>query len=69
MLVYIGLEDDVCPPETGFAVHAALRCAKELIATPHCAHDAGAHWVAARVEELLAERLQPVRLAAVEGVA
>lgn len=69
MLVYIGLEDDVCPPETGFAVHAALQCPKELIATPHSAHDAGAHWVNARVEEFLAEQLRPVAVVAMEGVA
>jgi cephalosporin-C deacetylase len=69
MLVYIGLEDDVCPPETGYAVHAALRCAKQLIVTPHSAHDAGAHWVNARVEAFLAKQLQPVPVAAVEVVA
>lgn len=69
MLVYIGLEDDVCPPETGFAVHAAMRCEKELIATPHCAHDAGAHWVGARVREFLAQHLQPASLVEAGGVA
>lgn len=69
MLVYIGLEDDVCPPETGFAVHAALQCPKELIATPHSAHDAGAHWVSSRVEAFLAQQLRPVPVIAFEGVA
>lgn len=67
MLLYIGLEDDVCPPETGFAVYDALQCSKELIATPHSAHDAGAHWVDARVEEFLAEHLQPVPVVAPIG--
>lgn len=59
MLVYIGLEDDVCPPETGFALHAAMRCEKRLIATPRCAHDAGAHWVSADVKSFLAGHLSP----------
>lgn len=59
MLVYIGLQDDVCPPETGFAVHAAIPGEKRLIATPRCAHDAGAHWVGAQVETFLADHLSP----------
>jgi cephalosporin-C deacetylase len=59
MLVYIGLEDDVCPPETGFAVYRAIGSEKELHAAPRCAHDAGAHWVSARVETFLAHHLRP----------
>jgi cephalosporin-C deacetylase len=59
MLVYIGLEDDVCPPETGLAVYEAMTCPKELIATPRCAHDAGAYWVNKKVEEFLAAHLRP----------
>jgi cephalosporin-C deacetylase len=59
MLVYIGLEDDVCPPETGYALHDALTCPKQLIATPRAAHDAGAYWVDAKVKEFLAAHLQP----------
>lgn len=66
MLVYIGLEDDVCPPETGYAVFRALTCEKELVATPRCAHDAGAYWVNARVERFLAEHLRPVPVATAE---
>lgn len=69
MLVYIGLEDDVCPPETGFAVYAALQCSKELIATPRSAHDAGAHWVNSKVQAFLAEQLEPVPVIAMEPVA
>jgi cephalosporin-C deacetylase len=69
MLLYIGLEDDVCPPETGFAVYSALQCSKELIATPRCAHDAGAHWVTAKVQAFLAEQLKPSPVVAVEPVA
>ena len=59
MLVYLGLEDDVCPPETGFALFEALRCPKELYAYEHCAHDAGSYWAMGRVERFLARHLQP----------
>ncbi len=58
-LVYIGLEDDVCPPETGYALMNALTCPKELHATPRCGHDAGRYWEAARVQAFLAEHLRP----------
>jgi cephalosporin-C deacetylase len=59
MLVYIGLEDDVCPPETGYALVHAMTCPVELIATPRCAHDAGRKWVMPRVEAFLNEHLRP----------
>jgi cephalosporin-C deacetylase len=61
MLLYVGLRDDVCPPETGFAVHEALTCAKELHTYEGCAHDAGNFWEAPRVQAFLAEHLQPAR--------
>ncbi|MDP8923382.1 MAG: acetylxylan esterase [Chloroflexota bacterium] len=57
--VYIGLEDDVCPPETGYAVYNAMTCPKELVATPRCAHDAGRYWVMPKVHAFLAEHLRP----------
>jgi cephalosporin-C deacetylase len=57
MLVYIGLEDDVCPPETGFAVHEAMTCEKELLTFERCGHDAGHHWVMEKVEAFLARHL------------
>ncbi|MEZ4571087.1 MAG: acetylxylan esterase [Thermomicrobiales bacterium] len=45
MLVYIGLEDDVCPPETGYALVESMKnCQVDLHAHEHCAHDAGAYW-------------------------
>lgn len=60
MLVYIGLEDDVCPPETGFAlVRAMNNCDVQLHAHEQCAHDAGAHWEMSAVEAFLAEHLRP----------
>jgi cephalosporin-C deacetylase len=61
MLTYIGLEDDVCPPETGFAVHEAMKCEKELLTYEHCGHDAGNHWAMERVEAFLAGHLGVAR--------
>lgn len=60
MLVYIGLEDDVCPPETGYTLVNAMRNTQvELHARARCAHDAGAHWVMQDVEAFLARHLRP----------
>lgn len=59
MLVYIGLVDDVCPPETGFALYDALACPKQIHTYPRCAHDAGAYWQGAQVAAFLAEHLRP----------
>jgi len=59
MLVNIGLEDDVCPPQTGYAVYDAMTCPKDLHAYPRCAHDAGSYWHAAKVDAFLREHLQP----------
>ncbi len=59
MLVYIGLADDVCPPETGYALYRALSCPKELLAYPRCAHDAGSYWAMPKVKAFLAEHLSP----------
>lgn len=59
LLIYIGLEDDVCPPETGYALYDALTCPKELHAAPRCAHDAGNFWEMAKVEAFLAAHLRP----------
>jgi cephalosporin-C deacetylase len=59
MLIYVGLGDDVCPPETGFDLEAAMTCPTELHAYPRCAHDAGNYWEAANVEAFLAGHLHP----------
>jgi len=59
MFVYIGLEDDVVPPETGYALVEAMNCPKTLHASERCAHDAGRFWVMSMVESFLAEQLQP----------
>jgi cephalosporin-C deacetylase len=59
MMVYIGLNDDVCPPETGYAVYNAIAGPKELHAQPRSAHDAGRFWVMPKVEAFLAKHLKP----------
>jgi len=59
MMIYLGLEDDVCPPETGFAVYDALGAKKELHSYPRCGHDAGIHWVMPKVTDFLALHLSP----------
>lgn len=66
MLVHIGLEDDVCPPETGYAAYRAMTCPKELHPYPRCAHDAGAHWESRRVAAFLAQQLRPATLTTAE---
>jgi cephalosporin-C deacetylase len=59
MLVNIGLEDDVCPPETGFAVAKAMTNARvDLQVYPDCAHDAGSAFHARLVAEFLARHLR-----------
>lgn len=59
MFVYIGLADDVIPPESGYAVVDAMTCPVELLARARCGHDAGKFWAMARVESFLAEHLHP----------
>ncbi|MEN9933795.1 MAG: hypothetical protein RLZZ387_374 [Chloroflexota bacterium] len=59
MLIYLGLGDDVCPPETGYALQAALTCPTELHVYPRCAHDAGIYWEMPQVEQFLARHLRP----------
>jgi len=58
-LVYLGMEDDVCPPETGFAVYAALPEPKQLLTYERCAHNAGLRWVIPKVEAFLDGHLKP----------
>lgn len=64
MLVYLGLQDDICPPETGFALFERLGSEKQLITTDGAAHDAGAHWADAQVRAFLARHLTPREVAA-----
>ena len=59
ILIYIGLADDVCPPETGYNLYDALGGPKKLLTYPRSAHDAGAYWAMPKVEAFLARYLAP----------
>jgi len=59
MFVYLGLQDDVCPPETGMALYESLRGPKELRTYDGCGHDAGDYWAAPLVADFLATHLMP----------
>ncbi len=60
IVVNIGLQDDVCPPETGFAVFRAIGSTdKTLYPYANCMHDAGSFWHAAIVDEFFSQRLRP----------
>jgi cephalosporin-C deacetylase len=59
IIVNIGLQDDVCPPETGFAMFREIRSAdKKLYTYDNCMHDAGSFWHAAIVDEFFARHLR-----------
>ncbi len=64
IIVNIGLRDDVCPPETGYAVFDQIGgTEKKLYAYENCAHDAGSgvgH--AGVIDEFMASHLAPVRV-------
>ncbi|MFD9889872.1 acetylxylan esterase [Amycolatopsis sp. NPDC059027] len=59
ILVYLGMEDDVCPPETGFSVFRLLPEPKTLLTYERCAHHAGLRWVVPEVEKFLDGFLEP----------
>lgn len=58
VLIYLGLEDDVCPPETGFALHRELATSKKLLTYPQCGHDAGLPEVLGEIETFLDTHLK-----------
>lgn len=61
ILVNIGLNDDVCPPETGYAVFNAIGTTeKKLYPYPGHGHDAGSYQHEAIVEAFFREKLRPV---------
>lgn len=65
--VYLGLRDDVCPPETGFALADALPVNVELHAYEGSGHDAGLPWIATEIDEFLDRHLRPAGTAAREA--
>jgi cephalosporin-C deacetylase len=40
-LISLGLKDDICPPQTGYALVNALTCPKEVRVYPNAAHEGG----------------------------
>ena len=62
MLIYAGLCDDVCPPETAFALKEALPGEVTLHTYDRCGHDAGNYWEMRNVEAFLAEHLRPAKV-------
>jgi cephalosporin-C deacetylase len=61
-LVHLGLRDDVCPPETGYAVYRRLAGPKQLRTYARSAHDAGRRLVEPEISEFIAGFLRPVEV-------
>lgn len=59
LLIYIGLADDICPPETAFNLRDTLRGDVTFHSYPGSGHEAGVYWEMAKVEAFLAGHLQP----------
>ena len=60
IIVSLGLQDDVCPPETGFALFREIGSVeKKLYTYDNCMHDAGSAWHAAIVGAFMLEHLRP----------
>ncbi len=61
IIVNLGLKDDVCPPETGFALFDEISSGEKFLYTyEDCAHDAGQFVGQAEITNaFLAERLNP----------
>ncbi len=60
IIVNIGLQDDVCPPETGYAEYREIASTnKKLYTYDNCMHDAGSFWHAAIVDEFFGAHLRP----------
>lgn len=60
IIVNIGLNDDVCPPETGYAVYERIGSAeKKLYTYDRHGHDGGNYHHAAIVSRFFQEKLQP----------
>jgi cephalosporin-C deacetylase len=59
MLIYVGLADDVVPPETAYDLAKAMTCPLEINDYARCGHDAGIYWEMPNVEAFLARHLKP----------
>ena len=63
IIVNIGLQDNVCPPETGYAVFDRIGSSdKKLYAYDGYAHDANSYSHEAVISAFFQEKLQPVQL-------
>ena len=63
-LIYAGLNDDVCPPETAFDLVKVMHPDVVFHTHERCGHDAGNYWEMAEVEAFLAKYLKPVPVTA-----
>ncbi len=59
LLLHIGLMDDICPPETAYALARRLECDLTFHQFAGCGHEAGRYWETPVLEAYLAERLKP----------
>ncbi|MDE2686992.1 MAG: acetylxylan esterase [Chloroflexota bacterium] len=60
IIMNIGLQDNVCPPETGYALHNAIASSdKQLYAYDGHGHEAGRYKHTAITNEFFAKHLQP----------
>jgi cephalosporin-C deacetylase len=60
-LLSIGLRDDICPPQTGYALYNRLSCPRELRVYPDGAHEGGGFVHAQLKVEWLAQQLKEPR--------
>lgn len=58
-LLSIGLRDDICPPQTGYALYNRLSCPKELRVYPDAAHEGGGFVHASLKQAWLGQQLSP----------
>jgi cephalosporin-C deacetylase len=56
-LLSIGLRDDICPPQTGYALYNRLSCPKELRVYPDAGHEGGGFVHAQLKTEWLGQQL------------
>jgi cephalosporin-C deacetylase len=59
VLMHLGLADDICPPETGYATFEALAGPKDLRVFANAAHESGTYWMTEAIQEFLVEHLRP----------
>ena len=58
-LLSVGIRDDVCPPQTAYALYNRLSCPKDMCAYPDGAHEGGGFVHAQYKQDWLGKRLKP----------